>query len=339
MINVITTEPSIISHPFPGMSLAEACGTVDVFVTEMVNDLHMDILLSEHAFLYNNGCEMEYVDEAGNLNEAGKSLKKKIIDTITSVGKMIQALWDKLIETISNVLSDLKARIMRLGISKTDVNSVKSHAKEIFDKSDKSFEIEVGYTIDESFFGKNEYYNMMKTEAESTDDYSTADEIYNKYVKNGNATIYIDEATFNHAVDCVFGDMLKQIKEAKRTANEWNAEQIKLIRAAKGDYVDEQVSKLKGNMKTNVAITKGLIKVYNKYFNQAVSIVHTVLRHKSAVKFRKEDAKARRDAFKANPASTVAGYAAGAVSNVATRADNVIHGIKDKAEEAKNRNK
>ena len=98
MISVINTEPEVISNPFPGMSLAEACSAAEISVMEIMNEFHMGILLTEHAYLYENGVEMEYVDEAGNLNERAANLKNKAIEAVMAAGRKIAEVFDKLVE-------------------------------------------------------------------------------------------------------------------------------------------------------------------------------------------------------------------------------------------------
>ena len=94
MISVINTEPEVISNPFPGMNLAEACNAAEISVMEIMNEFHMGVLLTEHAYLYENGVEIEYVDEAGNLNERAANLKAKAIEAVKAAGRKIAELFD-----------------------------------------------------------------------------------------------------------------------------------------------------------------------------------------------------------------------------------------------------
>ena len=45
MITVINEETAVNTNPYPGMTLAEACGAMEIAVMEAVNDFQMGVLL------------------------------------------------------------------------------------------------------------------------------------------------------------------------------------------------------------------------------------------------------------------------------------------------------
>ena len=94
IVNVISSQSSGYTNPnpFPGMSLAEACGMAQAYTADALNEMNMSILLNEHAYLLENGTEIQYV------NEANYQLKEKIKGAIDKVTKTVSDMWDKLIK-------------------------------------------------------------------------------------------------------------------------------------------------------------------------------------------------------------------------------------------------
>ena len=179
MINVITNDLPVNGNPYPGMSLAEACGAMEAAVAEVCNDFEMGILLTEHAYLYANGTEMEYVDEAGNLNKDGVSIKEKAINAITNVGNRIMELWDKLSDAVMTKIESLKIAMAKYGIRNADVKRIKDLSYVVFGIN--SISLKVNYTVDDDFINDN--YSDWMNKSSSNSDISS--EIYDMYVNTG----------------------------------------------------------------------------------------------------------------------------------------------------------
>lgn len=276
MITVITNESKVTSNPYPGMSLAEACGAMEVAVMEAVNELQMDVLISEHSYLYANGTEMEYTNEAGEINENGASLKQKVIDTITSIGDKIRELWDKAAEWAMQAIANAKAWLTKQGIKEADVRRINRHANEVFKEQRLTYSSK--YDFDKSFNpvdvkARDESYLDLMTGKKSD-----AGDIMGVFVSDNSHDIAIDEEVFNTAVEVVLHDtIVKGINNAKKQANEALKDAIKQIKQAKPDDMNAQIAGLKENMAANTKITKAMIKVYHLYMNENIGIVRTVL--------------------------------------------------------------
>lgn len=277
MITVITNESKVTSNPYPGMSLAEACGAMEVAVMEAVNELQMDVLISEHSYLYANGTEMEYTNEAGEINENGASLKQKVIDTITSIGDKIRELWDKAAEWAIQAIANAKAWLAKQGIKEADVRRINRHANEVFKEQRLTYSSK--YDFDKSFNpvdvkARDESYLDLMTGKKSD-----AASIMDMFVTGNSHDIAIDEKVFNDAVDVVLHDtIVKGINNAKKQANAAIKDAIKQIKQAnQSDDMNAQIAGLKENMAANTKITKAMIKVYHLYMNENIGIVRTVL--------------------------------------------------------------
>ena len=69
----------------------------------------MDVLLSEHAYLYENACEVEYFVE-NKITDAGKNLIEKAKGLIEKVRKIISDLWNKLVDWVTTKVTEIKKK-------------------------------------------------------------------------------------------------------------------------------------------------------------------------------------------------------------------------------------
>lgn len=280
MITVITNESKVASNPYPGMSLAEACGAMEVAVMEAVNELQMGILISEHSYLYANGAEVEYTNEAGELNEKGASLKQKVIDTIAAIGEKIRELWDKATEWATQTIANTKAWLAKQGIKEADIARINKHSDAVFGQNLKyasKYDFNANFNPTNVEVRDKSYRDLMSVDTKSM----KADAIFDALVSENKHDIEINSETFNTAVRIVLNDtILKGINNAKKQANDAIKEMISQIKKAKPDYMNAQISILKENMANNTKITKALVKVYHLYMNENIGIVRTVLTSK-----------------------------------------------------------
>lgn len=348
MISVINTEPEVTSNPFPGMSLAEACNAAEISVMDIMNEFHMGILLTEHSYLYENGVEMEYVDEAGNLNERAANLKAKAIEAITAAGRTIAELFDKALEWVVNAAESAKIALQKAGIRSADVNHIINNFDSVF--SDDNIVAKVKYTVDPSFTQSGAFIGFMRTAKQVGEE---RQDPYEKYVTAGENTIKINSGVFKAAWDAINSSALKNsITSAKKSANTGIKDQITRIKKMGHEDMNEEISGLKDAMRANTKAATSLIKVYHAYMNQQIAIVRAVMNsptgrdtirngRKDAVKAAPGKAKdAVKDAHgKAKEAVNVASRTAvSAVATAPSRARNAIEDAKDENEFSKVRN-
>lgn len=275
MINVINQETAVNTNPYPGMTLAEACSAMELAVTEACNDFQMGILLNEHAHLYANGTELEYVDEAGNLNEKGQKIREEAAKLVSFCASKIMEAWDKLTEWAASMIENFKAALAKATITEKDFKLIKAHP-EVFENP---VELKVSYTIHPDFIRSQNYKDMMSKD-NGDGEFMDAVELF---VENGESTIKIDKSTFELAYNMVFAnDMLKKIREAKSEANKALKEKMSDVKRMKNNDFQEEIAGLKASMNANVKTTKSLIKVYHMYMNQKIAILRAVMNNEPA---------------------------------------------------------
>lgn len=280
MITVINEETAVNTNPYPGMTLAEACGAMEIAVMEAVNDFQMGVLLTEHAHLYANGSEMSYVDEAGEFNDKGISLKEKAVATIKFIGEKIAELWDKAIEWATRFMSNAVATLNKASISKKMAYRVADNFGELVGSSVEV--LGVGHTVDKKFLDGG-YKAYIKSNAAGEEDPKA---FYDKFVHKNEGGIMIDAGTFKDALDSIFkSTLLAEIKKAKKDANDDIKEHIAQVKSMKPDDMNEKIAGLKKTMNSNTRITREAVRVYNVYANSQAQIIRSIMNQKEVKAF------------------------------------------------------
>lgn len=334
MITVINEETAVNTNPYPGMTLAEACGAMEMAVMEAVNDFQMGVLLTEHAHLYANGTEMSYVDEAGNFNEKAAALKEKAVGVIKFCGEKIAELWDKAIEWATRFMSSTAAALNKASISKKMAYRVAENFGNLVGSSVEV--LGVGHTVDQKFLD-GAYKAYIKANAAGEEDPKA---FYEKFVHKNEGGIMIDAGTFKAALDSIFSNtLLADIKKAKKDANDTIKEHIAQVKSMKPDDMDEKIAGLKKTMNSNTRITREAVRVYNVYANSQAQIVRSIMNQKEvkafvrgeAVKDIKAAGEKAKESAKAAPGKAAAGAkaAGSAVADAAKAAPGkVVAGAK-----------
>ena len=338
MITVINEETAVNTNPYPGMTLAEACGAMEMAVMEAVNDFQMGVLLTEHAHLYANGTEMSYVDEAGNFNEKAAALKEKAVGVIKFCGEKIAELWDKAIEWATRFMSSTAAALNKASISKKMAYRVAENFGNLVGSSVEV--LGVGHTVDQKFLDAA-YKAYIKANAAGEEDPKA---FYEKFVHKNEGGIMIDAATFKAALDSIFSNpLLADIKKAKKDANDTIKEHIAQVKSMKPDDMDEKIAGLKKTMNSNTRITREAVRVYNVYANSQAQIVRSIMNQKEVKAFVRGEAvndikaagERAKESAKAAPGKAAAGAkaAGSAVADAAKAAPGkVVAGAKSAGE-------
>lgn len=275
MISVIDRETNAVSNPYPGMNLAEACNAMEIFTLEACNEFQMDVLLSEHAYLYANGNEVSYVDEAGNLNEKGAALKEKAIATIKAVGAKVVELWDKLIEWVSQRLDEVKTAFAKASLNKKNLDIVSANFDTVFHRG-AIYARPVRNTVSDAF--KNGEWKKYIHNEDQTVTEINPKAIFSTYIKSHELGALVDKKVFDQAVDIVFNNtILKDIKACKKDANDSIARKISRVKAAKGDDMDQEIADLKSTMVANNAVSKEAIKTYHLLISSNIGMLKYVM--------------------------------------------------------------
>lgn len=306
IVNVINGQGTgaISSNPFPGMSLAEACGEMKANVSDILNEMNMGILLNEHMYLRENGTDIEYV------NEAGFELKQKVTDAISKIGAKISELWDKLVKWVQERVEDV-----RLAFARASVN--KKKAEEIANKLEKDESTVSASKLKLKIMITTEQINKMVSDLQSFEhgnfdngetiaDYLSDNgaKFREKYSTKDPAEFAINKKQMLDAIAIVF-DTDRKIVPAIRTAKKnMLAGLDKLKNKIKGDDAEDKADQLK-NVNTASrqvsACCSEAIKLFHTYVDVNVKILQAGVRFKGKddKKAEKEEAKKKKEEEKA----------------------------------------
>lgn len=286
IVNVISGQSSGYTNPnpFPGMSLAEACGMLQAYTSDAINEMNMSILLNEHAYLLENGTEIEYV------NEANLQLKEKIKSAVDKVTKSVSDLWDKLVKWVQDRVEDVREKFNRMSINKKKCQdiiknwksgSMFSHKISTYvDKDALRSAVDVFQSADKMNIA-NGKVNAASANVSKSD---IAKKLSDKIVKK-NYEIPIDNTTLQEAFDVVYEtdrSILNDIRKAKAAAIKSLNDLKKDVKENdSGDDKSEKLKNINTAMRVVSMFSSELIKLYHQYVGNNVELLHFATRNKS----------------------------------------------------------
>lgn len=295
IVNVINGQGTgaISSNPFPGMSLAEACGEMKSNVSDILNEMNMGILLNEHMYLRENGTDIEYV------NEAGFELKQKVTDAISKIGAKISELWDKLVKWVQERVEDVRLAFARASVNKKKAEEIASKLeKDESTVSASKLKLKIMITtkqINDMVSDLQSFNPANFDNGESVADYLSDNgaKFREKYSTKDPAEFTINKKQMLDAIAIVF-DTDRNVVPAIRTAKKnMLAGLDKLKNKIKGDDAEDKANQLK-NVNTASrqvsACCSEAIKLFHTYVDVNVKILQAGVRFKG-----KDDNKAEAD--------------------------------------------
>lgn len=295
IVNVINGQGTgaISSNPFPGMSLAEACGEMKSNVSDILNEMNMGILLNEHMYLRENGTDIEYV------NEAGFELKQKVTDAISKIGAKISELWDKLVKWVQERVEDVRLAFARASVNKKKAEEIASKLeKDESTVSASKLKLKIMITtkqINDMVSDLQSFNPDIFDNGETVADYLSDNgaKFREKYSTKDPAEFTINKKQMLDAIAIVF-DTDRNVVPAIRTAKKnMLAGLDKLKNKIKGDDAEDKANQLK-NVNTASrqvsACCSEAIKLFHTYVDVNVKILQAGVRFKG-----KDDNKAEAD--------------------------------------------
>lgn len=288
MITVVTENNTTTSNLFPGMSLAEACSHVRYECAQIINECQMNILLNEHAFLYENGTEIQYVDEAGEDNTNGMNLKEKISQNISKAWTTISGLWDKLINYVTERIDAIVDFMIKRGISRKAFDK----AKDIYLTSTTSNggdTLKLPVIVNFSDFEAN--FKSLYNEGDFSE---TENKVWETYADTNGGEVKMTNEAITKAAEFVFNKntIVSSICAKKKEAEANIKASIKLVKAAKADNMKDTLAQMNTAIKTNSAIARDSVKLYHTHLANCVAIVRKVVSHPDVRKAAAADFKA-----------------------------------------------
>lgn len=279
MITVIDNYNESAFNCYDGMSLGDAVNSMVLESHNVVNELMMDILLTEHSYLYENATEITYVNEDGKENANGTALKEKISDAVDKVRTFIAGAWNNFISWVQNAIEDVVTKIKKLGVSKKqyeeNVKVLGTAGNVVVKVSKWSLSKEVENAINnldgfrsnigggQTFWKPGDYFKQFAEKGE--EDYINPKS---------------DQWFFEKAGQVVF-DSKGTINKIRKNQKDMDNALIKIKKIAMINNPKDNADTLKAvseSIKNNANVAKDKIKLYNKYIAANLTIVRDVIK-------------------------------------------------------------
>lgn len=280
IVNVISGQSSGYTNPnpFPGMSLAEACGMAQAYTADALNEMNMSILLNEHAYLLENGTEIQYV------NEANYQLKEKIKGAIDKVSKTVSDMWDKLVNWVQDRVEDVREFLNKAGINKKKLDDIIGKWKDATFEKEFSDWVEKGKLTAavSSFISTNIDDSKVENISNLKSDIRKA-----VIMGDGKFKATINKAELTFAEEIVFNtdrSVFNEIRKAKAAAMKVLNDTKKDIKEANDDDKSDQLKAVNLKCRYISLASSELIKWYHSYVGQYVNVLKFALKNKSIAK-------------------------------------------------------
>lgn len=321
------------SNLYEGMTFSEALDNVLLDVHEACNNMMMDTLLTEHAYLYENATEIVYENEDGSENKNGRSLKERFFATVDNISNIINSLFDKLIDSISNAISNIKQKMASLGLNDKKIdetvkyieaNSIKVPIK-LDGWNSKAIEVEISKAKDGAFIHdtrRGEYTTYVAGEY-----FKKFEEIAKNNAKEDDGTSFTKSGLFSNAKAVVLqNNLVKDILAAKKKANDSLRDMKKTLNSIGGEGLPDAIAKANAALKSNAAVCKDLCKAYDKYYFANAKIISAVVKAAKSDKSEKNKATKEKEKQekKDNFSNTTMGKVMQGAKNTQIRAKNSL---------------
>ena len=299
MISIINNNEGVVySNPYPGMSLSEACGAMELYTERALNEFQMGILLDEHAYLYANGTELDYVEEAGKL----EALKDKFINFVKGVARKIKELWDKLIrwisEQITKVSNVVRTQLLKMNAKKIDA------VTEVFEKVyPDGLEIKWKSVVDRKELASlGDKCFDLDNALNRNNEISPVD--YFESATKSDITDTVDKEKFEADCKAIFDntgkEIINDIVKKKKSCDRFFADLILGCAKLKGEEADKAIVQYQNAIKWNNGAVHEYIRLVHIWVSNVITEIYTVLRDSKINAAIKSDKKAEAEAKRAS---------------------------------------
>jgi hypothetical protein len=314
------------SNLYEGMDLSDTLDNMVIGVYETCNDIMMSSLLAEHAYLYENATEIQYVNEAGEETAEGKSLKERFLEGVAKIKEMISTAFKKFIDWISEQTLGIRRKMASVGINEKKITEAKNYI--ISNNVDLSVDVGgwAASSIREAIKAGYEKDFIRDSDSDFTalkpGDYFATFKV-SPTVKTGSLK---DGRAIDEAIKTVFSnDLLNNIKSARKSADNAIDEIKKRVAKETPERIGERIGRANDALKTNANIAKDLIKAFNKHYLACAKIASAVIKTAAKDKSDKKSAE-RQEKFNNSKVGKT-------VNNAKEKAGEATNNVKAKAGE------
>lgn len=288
MITIINTPSSM----YEGMTIADAASQMVLEANNVIHEFEMDVLLSEHAYLYENACEVEYFVE-NKITDAGKNLVAKAQAAIEKVRKIIADLWNKLVDWVTTKVTEIKKKFVAVGIKKETVQGIQSANKEkVQEIVDAVANTENGWVlgVQNYTFEKGDLIEDPLNDDKAKKAGEFLAEI--KETAQDNASVLGWENAIAYVYDSpkVLSNIKKDQHDADKVLNDMKKNAAKIFQKPdESELQQELINSIKVCLNSNTNVVRDKVKIYTMLVSNSIKVISAVAKIPAA---QKKEAKA-----------------------------------------------
>ena len=283
---------------YEAKSLAEASTLFMLEANQLVNDFSMDLLLTEHKYLYEHGEQIDWVTES---DEGGLKIMDKVNNLVQNAKTLFLKILNNIISFVQEKTAQVIAFFKKHGLDKATIT--------------KAFKENGDYKINASVFilDYEKHLNILENEADilfvNKDNAKDAHKNGGLYTKPGQffeemekyfetePTTAKENGLANTIIEIIYNNdkILKSAKKEYKVACKSLDDEKKRIAGKKtmaAEDINNDLTALRAGIMNNTYIMRDLTKIYAKLLNEAISIAKDVVgEQKSKSKDKKDENK------------------------------------------------
>lgn len=251
----------LVPYDYSGYTIVEAAMDTINYISEASSDLQISTLIDEYRYLYENGTEIEYIEE-NKVSDGFKGIVEKLANMIREWGAKLIGMIQNAAQKIGAIATGIKTKI---GVSKADFDkTVNNDVIQAAAAGAREFKTNP-LTINAKSELVEDWRNFDPEKATSVQD------IVKKYLYENNDHLnskvqpYYSKEAISSAVFSGYKDIGKNILDARKEVTSQMNKKLKEVKQAKPDNMSEMMKKYTAAMKYNTAVIGGLLQVYNIY--------------------------------------------------------------------------
>lgn len=267
---------------YEGMSLADASAQFMLEANQLVNDFMMDLLMTEHQYLFDHGEQLDWTQEAA---DGGLGFADKVGNLVNNAKNLFLKIVNNIIAFVQEKTSQVINWFKKIGLTKSNIRSA-------FTKNgNEDVEVIDAIVNYDSFINSVEasYTAAFASSSniESKDDdkmITSAGEFLEHFDKSFNErSVKASQVPVDNVISIIFNSdkIVKSAKKAYKKATD-SLEQAKRKVASKktmdASDIKDKLEKLRAGVLNNTYVMRDLVKIYGNLVREAINVAKDLVK-------------------------------------------------------------
>ena len=268
---------------YEGMSLADASAQFMIESNQLVNDFMMDLLMTEHQYLYDHGEQIDWTQEAA---DGGLSFMDKIGNLVNNAKNLFLKIVNNIIAFVQEKTAQVINWFRKIGLNKSNIRTAfeknpdeKVDLPKCISKYNEFLSsVETGYTSAfanaENAIAKNGADKMITSAGEFIND-------FDPYFETDPVTA--KQVPVDILIDIIFKSdkITKSAKKAYKKATD-SLENAKKKFASKknrdADDIKDDLEAFRAGILNNTYVMRDLVKIYGALVREAITLAKELVK-------------------------------------------------------------